>query len=258
MAENRKGRGQGLYYWTRGQLLILAVWFTVTSVVIFFLGILIGQGVEERKLLKKEEPLIKIPVQPLSEGSAAPGTPGKEEMTFYRELAKEAPSGAPATRVEPAKESRPAEKTVKPLGKETKPSVQEEKVAVAEKVAKVKPIEKAKEKTAPEKTVPIAEVKKETATPKPPQTEGTKTGTEARGKVWAVQVNAYPLERDAKSLAKKLKDKGYDAYVVPTNIKGKDWYRVRVGRLGTQEEAKALQEKLKTRENFTKSITTSR
>jgi len=88
MAENRKGRGQGLYYWTRGQLLILAVGFTATSVVVFFLGILIGQGIEERKLVKKEEPLIKIPVQPLARGSAASGARGKEEMTFYEELAK--------------------------------------------------------------------------------------------------------------------------------------------------------------------------
>lgn len=255
MAENRKGRGQGLYYWTRGQLLILAVGFTVTSVVIFFLGILIGQGIEERKLLKKEEPLIKIPVQPLSQGSAAPGTPGKEEMTFYEELAKKAPSGAPVTRVEPAKESRPAEKAAKPAGKETKIAAQEVKVAPPEKV---KTAEKVKEREAVEKPAPVAETKKETLAQKASEAEGTKGGTEAREKVWAVQVNAYTLERDAKNLAKKLKDKGYDAYVVPTNIKGKNWYRVRVGRLGTQEEAKALQEKLKTRENFTKSITTSR
>ena len=258
MAENRKGRGQGLYYWTRGQLLILAVGFTVTSVVVFFLGILIGQGIEERKLVKKEEPLIKIPVQPLARGSAASGARGKEEMTFYEELAKKAPSGTPVTRVEPAKEIKPAEKAVKPAGKETKAPVQEEKVAVAEKVAKIKPAEKAEEKAVPEKTTPITEAKKETAVKKLEEGGADKTGTVTREKAWAVQVNAYPLERDAKSLARKLKDKGYDAYVLPTSIKGRNWYRVRVGRLGTQEEAKALQEKLKAKENFTKSITTSR
>ena len=254
MAENRKGRGQDLYYWTRGQLLILAVGFTVTSVVVFFLGILIGQGIEERKLLKKEEPLIKIPVQPLSRGSAAAGTPGKEEMTFYDTLAK-TPQGSQPTRVEPAKEIKPAERAVKPVSKEPKPAAQEEKTAAVEKV---KSAEKVREKAAAEKGAVRAEAEKETAAPKPPETEGSKTGTEAQEKVWAVQVNAYPLERDAKNLAKKLKDKGYDAYVVSTNIKGRNWYRVRVGRLETQEQAKALQETLKTKENFTKSITTSR
>ena len=255
MAENRKGRGQGLYYWTRGQLLILAVGLTVTSVIVFFLGMLIGQGIEERKLLKREEPLIKIPVQPLPQGSAASGTPGKEEMTFYDTLGK-SPTGAQVTRVEPAKEIKPAEKAVKPAGMETKPPIQEERVAVAEKIAKVKPAEKAKEKAATEKSAPSAEAKKEAPVQKPQEGEVAKTTKET--KVWAVQVNAYPFERDAKSLAKKLKDKGYDAYVVPTNIKGRNWYRVRVGHLGTQEEAKTVQEKLKTKEKFTKSITTSR
>ncbi len=254
MAENRKGRGQGLYYWTRGQLIILAVGFTVTSVAVFFLGILIGQGIEERKLLKKEEPLIKIPVQPLSQRSAAPGTPGKEEMTFYNTLAK-APQGSQPTRVEPAKEIKPAEKMVKPVSEGPKPAAQEEKSAAVEKV---KTAEKVREKADAEKGAARVEAKKETVAPKPPETEGSKTGTEAQEKVWAVQVNAYPLERDAKNLAKKLKDKGYDAYVVPTNIKGRNWYRVRVGRLETQERARALQETLKTKENFTKSITTSR
>ena len=254
MAENRKGRGQGLYYWTRGQLLVLAVGITITSTVVFLLGILIGQGIEERKLLKKEEPLIKIPVQPLSQGSATPGAPGKEEMTFYDTLAK-APAGAAATRVEATKEIKPAEKAAKSASKETKPPVQEQKAAAVEKV---KTVEKVQEKAVAEKSAPAAEAKKVSPLQKTPGAEGSKAKAGEGEKAWAVQVNAYPLERDAKSLAKKLKDKGYDAYVLPTSIKGRTWYRVRVGRLGTQEEAKALQEKLKAKENFTKSITTSR
>ncbi len=253
MAENRKGRGQGLYYWTRGQLLVLAAGITITSAVVFLLGILIGQGIEERKLLKKEEPLIKIPVQPLFQGSATPGAPGKEEMTFYDTLAK-VPVGAAATRVEVTKEIKPAEKAAKSASKEAKPPVQEQKAAAVEKV---KTVEKVQEKVVAEKSAPAA-AKKVSPLQKTPGAEGSKAKAEAREKAWAVQVNAYPLERDAKSLAKKLKDKGYDAYVLPTSIKGRTWYRVRVGRLGTQEEAKALQEKLKTKENFTKSITTGR
>lgn len=239
MAENRKGRGQGLYYWTRGQLLVLAVVFTATSVVVFFLGILVGQGIEERKLMKKEEPLIKIPAQPLSQGGGVTTTPGKEEMTFYEELAKKTPSAPSANRVEPAKETKSAEKAAKPATKETKAPAQEVKIAPAEKVK-------------------AAEATREAPAKKAAEPKGTAASTEAREKIWAVQVNAYPLERDAKSLAKKLRDKGYDAYVMPTNIKGKDWYRVRVGRFKTQEEAKTLQETLKTKEKFTKSITTSR
>ena len=109
-----------------------------------------------------------------------------------------------------------------------------------------------------EKPAQVAETKEGAPVQKASEAEGAKADTEAREKVWAVQVNAYPLERDAKNLTKKLKDKGYDAYVVSTNIKGRNWYRVRVGHLQTQEEAKALQDTLKAKEKFTKSITTSR
>jgi cell division protein FtsN len=46
--------------------------------------------------------------------------------------------------------------------------------------------------------------------------------------------------------------------MVPTNIKGRDWYRVRVGRFSKREGAKGLQEELQTKEKFTKAITVSR
>jgi len=242
-----------LYYWTRGQLLGLAIAFAAASALVFFLGIVIGQGIEERKLLKKEEPLIKIPAQPLSQGGGT-ATAGKEEMTFYEELAKKGPSAPPATRLEPAKETKSAEKAAKPATKETKAPAQEMKIAPSEKV---KTAEKVKEKRVAEKSAPGAATR-EAPAKKAAEPKESATGVEPREKVWAVQVNAFPFERDAKGLAKKLRDKGYDAYVVPTNIKGKDWYRVRVGRFGTQEEAKTLQETLKTREKFSKSITTSR
>jgi DedD protein len=75
---------------------------------------------------------------------------------------------------------------------------------------------------------------------------------------WTVQVNAFPHERDARDLAKKLSDRGYDAYVVPVEIKGRPWYRVRVGRLATREEAKELQETMKSKENLTQAIAVTR
>lgn len=243
MAENRRGRSQSLYYLSRGHLFVLGAGFTIVSVVVFLLGVLIGQGIEERKLLKKEEPLVKIPVQPLSQGPSA-----KEEMTFYDTLTKP-PASEQTARIESAKEIKPAEKPVKSEAKETKPAPQERTDVAAQKV---------KEKAAAEKTASIREVKKEAPAQKASKAEETQAETKTKERVWAVQVNAYPQEKDAKSLAKKLKDKGYDAYVVSTEIKGKTWYRVRVGRLATREEAQQLQEALKKKENFTKSITTSR
>lgn len=210
MAENR--RGKGLYYLSRSQLAVITAGFAVTSVVIFFLGILVGQGIEEKKLVKNEEPLVKIPVQPLSSG-VTPGAAAKEEMTFYDTLAK-APPEADKKTSPPAEAAKTSEKTAQTAAKEEPP-------APARKV-----------------------VEKRTA--------------ETREGKWSVQVNAYLDEEDAQSLVKQLKDKNYDAYVVSTNIKGRTWYRVRVGRLATQQEAKNLQQTLMTKENFAKAFATSR
>lgn len=213
MANQRRDRGQGSYYLSRGQLIVLAVGFTATSLVVFFLGVFVGQGIEERKLMKKEEPVVKIPVEPLLKGSGrAPSA--KEEITFYDTLAK---GGGPA-RTEVEEKAKPVEKRASEAVVEAKPPAREKAVAqVTEKSVQ-----------------------------KPAKT------------VWTVQLNAFRQERDASGLAKRLKDKGYDAYVASTEIKGKTWYRVRVGHFATREEARALQEKLRAKENFTKSMTVSR
>jgi DedD protein len=231
MLGNRKGSGQGPYYLTRSQLVLLSAGFTLVTVAIFFLGILVGTGIEERKLLKKEEPLVKIPVQPLLPGSKA-GTP-KEEMTFYDTLA----NAQTATK---AKEGKPAEKGTKSEAKE------------GQATAKQVPPASAKDRT-----LSLSGVKKETQAEKLSGSQAAKTKS-AREANWTVQVNAYPNERDAEALAKKLKDKGYDAYVASTNVKGRAWYRVRVGHLETREQAQDLQETLRQKENLSQSIATSR
>ena len=113
--------------------------------------------------------------------------------------------------------------------------------------AEAKTEEKAKGKKLAAKTEsgPATE-KSETKAPPPSQGE------------WTVQVNAFPYERDAKNLAKSLTDKGYDAYVVPVEVKGKAWYRVRVGHFSTREKAKELQDTMVKKENFNTAIAVSR
>ncbi len=242
MLGNRREKGRRPYYFTRAQLILLAAGFTATSVVIFFLGILIGKGIEERKLLKKEEPLVKIPVQPLIPGSKT-GAPPKEEMTFYDTLAKA------RTAAQPAKETKEVEKAAKPEVKETRPPA---------KQAGALPAKDTKEKAIAEKAPTVPETKKEAPAQKAQEAVASKTGTAKREGSWTVQINAFPNEKEAKALAKKLKDKGYDCYIVPTKIKGRSWYRVRVGHFENREQAQEMQETLKQKENFTKSITTSR
>lgn len=79
MAENRKSKDRSYFSVSRGQLFILAIVIIIGSIVFFFLGILIGQSIEERKLLQREEPVVKIPMQPKIRRA-------EEEMTFYDTL----------------------------------------------------------------------------------------------------------------------------------------------------------------------------
>jgi len=75
---------------------------------------------------------------------------------------------------------------------------------------------------------------------------------------WSVQLGSYAEKKVAASLIKKLKDKGYDAYVAVTNVKGKESHRVRVGRFEQRAEAEKLRETLRTAEKLERAVVTSR
>ena len=287
MAENRRGKDKR-YYFTLGQMVLLGTTFTLTALVIFFLGIFIGKGIEARKLFKPDEPLIKIPVKPSARPSAGTaGVPPKEELTFYDTLTK-SPQVHPMveekikegkapgkvlkrevkeTRTEPkndpalasrqameknldngvspvadtTKGTKEPEKSVKPELKDGKTEAKANGLAGTQKVADKKA----------EKASPSAEVAK--VTPAPENAEQKEAG-----KTWSVQLNAFPDEKSAKRLVDRLKNRGYNAVVSEARNKGKVWYRVRVGKYGSREEADKALENFKTRENFDKAFATSR
>jgi len=54
---------------------------------------------------------------------------------------------------------------------------------------------------------------------------------------FTVQVAAYANEDEAQKSSTELKAKGYSAFYVPANVKGKTWYRVSVGQFATMKEA---------------------
>lgn len=226
MAENRREQGSLFYRFSRSQLVILAVGFTLTSVVVFLLGVLIGQRIEERKLVQKEGPLVKIPVPSLAQKSGQrEGAAAKEEITFYDTLAK-APSTPSKASAEQPKETKPVKKA------ETVKEVKQNVEAVREK----------------QSSLDGGAAKGQDPT----------EGKAVRQGSWTIQVNAFPVERDAQGLTQKLKKKGYDAYVVSADIQGRTWYRVRVGNFATRQEARPMQEALKTKEKFAKAMTVGR
>ncbi len=224
MAENRRGK-DSRYYLSRGQMIILGATFTLASVVIFLIGMMVGKVIEERKILKKDEPLVRMPVQPSAGGGVK-----SDEITFYDTLAK---SRAQAQSEQPAKE-------VKPVEKAPRAEDREKKAAKAE-AQPVKPPESKAEKAKP-------------------AVESAKSDSADAGesKVWRAQVDAFPDERSAKQLVDRLKNKGYNAYVSEVQLRGKPWYRVSVGKYAAREEADKVVNSLKGKENYAKAFAASR
>jgi len=218
MAENRRGK-ENRFYFSRGQMVLLGGSFVLASAVIFFLGMFVGKSIEERKIAKQEEPLVRIPVKP--DGGAA--AQKRDEITFNESVVK-APAVAEVQ--EKSLAEKPAEKTAKAEAPPAKTEKKPERVAA---------------EAAPKKTETVA------------HSEGTD-----QGKLWRAQVNAFPDERSAKLLVDRLKNKGYNAYVSEVQNRGKTWYRVSVGRYNSREEAEKIVEALKTKENHPKAFAASK
>ena len=64
--------------------------------------------------------------------------------------------------------------------------------------------------------------------------------------VWVVQIASYSRDADARSVARKLKDKGYNVNVVTGEVAGQPRYRVEVGPLANRSDAQAMQKELAT------------
>ncbi|MCY4489478.1 MAG: SPOR domain-containing protein [Deltaproteobacteria bacterium] len=165
MANHRKATVRGSVYFSRGQLFGVASLFVGAAAVIFFFGILIGQSIEERKLVRKGDAGVTVPVNP-----AAPGD--DQEMTFYETLTQQPPpkAGVPAAQTPPADDGK---------------------------------------------------------TP------------------WTVQVAAADTRARADRMAAELKKRGYDSYVTSGQLNRKTFYRVRVGRYRSRQEAMVELQRLK-------------
>jgi cell division protein FtsN len=97
MAENRRGK-ENRFYFSRGQMILLGAAFSIASVIVFMLGMFVGKSIEERKIAKREEPLMRIPVKP--EGAIK-----RDEVSFNDGQAKTSLTG----REEKSAAERPAE-----------------------------------------------------------------------------------------------------------------------------------------------------
>lgn len=61
---------------------------------------------------------------------------------------------------------------------------------------------------------------------------------------YTVQIASYATEAEAKKHSQKLKTKGYHAFYVSAQVKGRTWYRVNVGRFTNKSNARAYRAQL--------------
>jgi cell division septation protein DedD len=70
------------------------------------------------------------------------------------------------------------------------------------------------------------------------------------GRVWAVQVAALADNKDAESMAARLRRIGHQAYVMTTQVTDKIWHRVRIGKFEEQNDAHELRKTLSGEKEF--------
>ena len=83
------------------------------------------------------------------------------------------------------------------------------------------------------------------ANPISDRTEGVNSN-----KKWSVQISAAPAKDMAATLLQRLKANGHDGYIVQAEVKGQTYYRVRVGRFGTRDEAESVRQSLAREESY--------
>lgn len=74
--------------------------------------------------------------------------------------------------------------------------------------------------------------------------------TKAPDRAWSVQIAATPAKDTADGLIRQLKAKGYDGHVAEVEVKGQIFYRVRIGRFDTREQAESARQSLVRQEGY--------
>jgi len=129
------------------------------------------------------------------------------------------------------------EKVESPITKTPVELPQKETVEKVEEKEK-SPEEEIKKEVTPEEKPLLTEP----STTKTPEVKVVKESeTVSDKKVYTVQVGAFSKEENAQNLAKEIRDKGYQTYVV----KGKTLYKAQVGEFKSYEEAQNISQKLK-------------
>ncbi len=221
------------------EVLGLILVFAGGSIVVFFLGIFVGKGLQESRLAR-EERVVRLPID-----SAEPTdevTPPRRYGPPVRER-RAAPIPAPTAGLQLAVRPAPSPTTAAAL-----PSRSPTLVIPSPVPTPTEPYREVAPTPSPE---PMRVVERPTSSPK---TSGAGAMMGAPRGRWSVQVNATKDAFTARKIVQELRGRGYNAYAVDVQLRGETWYRVRVGRFPTMQEATAMVVRLKNTERYSRAF----
>lgn len=206
------------------QLIVYFVFLVIALTAAFLAGVMVGRNADS-----SPEPTVRDIQDGLPEDLGTSPTP--DVLTYGSSLQSDKIEGLsnPETAVAPAAPSKPA------------PSV-----------ASARPAPSAALPAAPTPKATPAPTAKSRAAPSPKPTPTRVTGGTARSGPTplarlTIQVGAFKERSAAEAIVKRLKGKGYSAYLVPV-VEG--LFNVRVGSFTDRESAVRIMEKLETQEKF--------
>lgn len=203
----------------------------------FFLGYFVGKY-QARQTTAGDKPATLPEI-------ASQYIPKKEDLTFYKTLTE--------------RENKTVSIELKPKQKPEEPSI-EATAAKTERGQESEPAKKSPEKQLEiriDRTTPAQAVKSPAKSkPAPPKNGTVLAAAPASGVRFTVQIASYPDRDMAEEEMKKMKKRGYAAFIVSSELPDKGtWHRVRLGSFTNKASAEKLAKELRTKENLSPMVT---
>lgn len=214
-------------YYSRGQLATLALTYLVTTLALGYFGFVSGQKIAEKRTVAFQTAASRQPVPAQTPSEQAPA-----EAASVTAAAKE-PTNAAASAV--VNDTPPMQIAAAP----------------APETAAIKAVANQDPKKNPVKAAQASKAEASEAA-KPALTK------EPLANPWTVQIYAAKDQKAAEVMQDKLKNKGFDAFIVEAEVNAAQWYRVRVGRFNSSKEAEAMREALQAKENLQSAFVTAK
>lgn len=239
MREDRKGADGVELVLDNRQVFLLFFASAVILSLVFTLGVVVGKRVERRAAPSS-------PTDPLTLLDQMGGQDKEDEnLTFHEALTGEK-NGGPATAPKPEKgtDEGKGEPPPGPPPAEDKPApAQEPSKSLAQGPAKAAQPAKP-EKTEKTEKPALAKAKRAKTSQKPKnQQQQDSEPKQAEAASYSLQLSSFQDKHEAELFMKKLRDSGMKPFMVPTTIPGRGvWFRVRLGRYTSWDEALAAKQ----------------